>query len=270
MLWNPFKRKKFFLNYFCTPILSHCNLNCRYCDHFAPLAKERYYSVKELSKYLKKLSSVIEVSSIGIMGGEPLLHPDIKEILKLFRSIFPYPYTCLTIYTNGIKLNSMGEDFWECCNENKINIRISKYPLNIDFSPSFNYAKKYNVILSYYGAKAGGYQTMYKMALDLNGSQNGEEMHKMCWQKGFCTYFQDGKIYKCTTAGNIQYFNTYFNKNLDVTVKDYIDIYKIKNIEEIKQYFNNPIPFCKYCNIPKQVNKLPFEISKKDIKDWSY
>ncbi len=270
MSLNPFKRKKFFLNYFCTSIVSHCNLNCRYCDHFVPLAKERYFSVEELSKHFKKLSSEIEVSSIGIMGGEPLLHPNIKEILKMFRNIFPYPRTNLAIYTNGIKLNSMGEDFWECCNKNKIHIFISKFPLNIDFSQSFKNAKKYNVIVRYYGAKTGEYKTMYKMALDLSGSQNYEEMHKVCWQKGFCTYFQDGRLYKCTTVGNIQNFNTYFNKNLEVTTEDYIDIYKIKNIKKIKQYFDNPIPFCKYCNIPAQVDKLPFEISKRNINDWSY
>ncbi len=270
MFLNLFKREKYLLNYFCTSIVSHCNLNCRYCDHFVPLAKERIFSVEELRKHFKKLSSKINVQAIGIMGGEPLLHPDIVNVLKMFRSIFPYPKTFLAIYTNGILLNTMSDEFWECCHKNMIVIRISKFPLNIDFMPAFNKAKKYKVLVQYYGAKDGEYKTMYRMALDLQGSQNPEEMYKMCWQKGFCTYFQDGKLYKCTTAGNISNFNNYFNTNLTLSEKDYLDIYKIKNNKQIKEFFNNSIPFCKYCNIPKQVDKLPFEISKKDIKDWSY
>ena len=266
---NFFNKEKYLLNYFCTSIVSHCNLNCRYCDHFSPLADKRIFSVQELEKHFKKLRSKIDVQNIGILGGEPLLHPNINEVLIMTRKIFEN--TNLTIITNGILLNKMPDSFWKCCNQNRVTILISKFPLNIDFSETFDKAKKNKVIVKFYGAEKDKYKDMYKMALDLKGTQDNEEMHRICWQnKGFCNYFQDGKLYKCTTVGNIQNFNNYFKKNLEVTNLDYIDIYKVKNSKEIKKYFENPIPFCKYCNIPQNKDKLPFEISKKEISDWSY
>lgn len=261
-------RKKYFLGYFGTSIVSHCNLNCKYCDHFTPLAKEKVFDVKTLKKEFERVKEIMEVGSIGIMGGEPLLHPNINEVLCMFREIFKH--TRLFILTNGIKLNSMEEDFWTTCRDNKIGILISKFPLKIDFTNVFEKAKKYKIPIDYYGAAENEYKTMYKMALDLEGKQDPIDMYKRCWQnKGGCTYFEEGKFYRCTTVGNIKNFNNYFNQNLKVSKKDYLDIYKVRSIKQIYNYFNNQIDFCKHCNFKAEQSGLPFELSKKDIKEWT-
>ena len=31
-------------------VVDHCNLNCAYCDHLSPLAKEGYYDVNQFEK----------------------------------------------------------------------------------------------------------------------------------------------------------------------------------------------------------------------------
>ena len=99
-----------FLNYFKKPqipyfnvnIVDHCNLNCKYCDHFAPIAEEKYVNINDLKKDFKRISSLVEINSVGLMGGEPLLHPQLPEILKMSREILKN--TRLTIFTNGILL----------------------------------------------------------------------------------------------------------------------------------------------------------------------
>ena len=59
MFISLFKRikeeKKYFLPYFCTSIVSHCNLNCSYCDHFAPLAKNVFFPSKNFKSTSKRL-----------------------------------------------------------------------------------------------------------------------------------------------------------------------------------------------------------------------
>lgn len=269
---NDNRKIKPVLNYFCFSILEHCNLNCKYCDHFAPLAKEGYAKVNVIEKHMKRISDLLHVSSIGIMGGEPLLSPDITVYFDMLRNIFPQ--TLLTMYTNGILLEKQKEEFWESCRKNKIFIRISKFPLDIDFTKVFNIAKEYSISISYYGVdfkKGEEFKSMYKMSLDLKGKQNSKKMSELCWHnKGGCTYFADGKFYQCTTVGNIHNFNNHFKTDLIVTKNDYADIYKIKNGIDIINFLNKrPIPFCKYCNINKRVYGLPFEISKKEITEWS-
>ncbi len=270
MLFNFFKRerkKRFILSYFCTPLVWHCNLNCRYCDHFSPIAEKKFFAIKKLKKDFKRIDKFFDIKSIGLMGGEPLLHPQISEILEMTRKIFPSAY--LMIFTNGILLDKMEENFWKICYFNKIAIKISKYDVHLNEKSIFAKAQKYGVPVSYYGAAAGEYKTMYKMTLDLSGNQNALEMHKICWQnKGGCTYFEDGKFYQCCVAGNIFHFNKFFNKNLEITKNDFIDIYKIKNPKQIEQYFSSKMDFCRYCDMKSQKQNLPFEISQKDIHDW--
>ncbi len=261
------KRKKYNLNYFATALVWHCNLNCKYCDHFSPIAETKFIEPKVIKKHFLQLRKVIDIKTIGLMGGEPLLHPQLKTILKMSRKIFPH--TNLLIFTNGILLNNQDDEFWEICRQYKIHILISKLDIKINFYKSFTKAKLYGVTLAYYGAEAGKYKKMYKMKLDEEGRQDVNEMHKICWQnKGSCNYFEDGKLYKCSIAGNVFHFNKYFKKNLQVTPKDYIDVYKVKNIKEIEDYFNNPMPFCRYCNFKENQYDLDFEISKREITEW--
>lgn len=39
-------------------ITEHCNLNCKYCFHFSPLAKEEYLTLEEYERDLARLSEL--------------------------------------------------------------------------------------------------------------------------------------------------------------------------------------------------------------------
>ncbi|MBQ9245965.1 radical SAM protein [bacterium] len=259
--------KKYKLYYFCTAIVKHCNLNCKYCDHFSPLADVEFKDVKQLEKEFKQIKKIIELEKIGIMGGEPLLHPDLVQILNTTKMIFPE--TQILLVTNGILLDKLSDDFWITCNRNKVGILISKLNIKINTDEIKKKIRQFNVMATYYGADSNEYKKMYKPVLDLNGQQCIEEMHEKCWQnKGKCNYYENGKLYKCSIAGNIDSFNKFFGKNLEITKKDYIDIYKT-NFRKIEEYFNNPIDFCRYCNLNAIKYDLDWEISKKDISEWT-
>lgn len=267
MFLNFFKpKKKYTLGYFCTALVWHCNLNCRYCDHFSPLADKKFFEINKLKKDFKQINKFFNVQSIGLMGGEPLLHPDLPSILDMTRKIFPNTY--LMLFTNGILLDKQEENFWRACSINKIVIRITRYKIKINEPLIFQKAKKYGVRIEWEGIRDGEYKKMHKIALDLEGNQIPGEMYNACWHRKICSYFEDGKFYLCPIAGNIQHFNRYFNKKLELTKNDFLDIYKIKNIEQIEKYFSSSIDFCRYCNVYEEKDNLNFEISKKDINDW--
>ena len=110
------------LLFFDIEVTEHCNLNCKGCDSLAPLAGEEYLDIAECEKDLSRLSEISGgiVDHINILGGEPLLHPDIEKFVKLTRMYFPIGK--IVIVTNGILLKSMKQKFWETCKENKIEI----------------------------------------------------------------------------------------------------------------------------------------------------
>ena len=108
-------------------IVDQCNLNCKGCGHFSPIADEWFIDpdiyAHDITQ-LKKLFSAIRV--IRIMGGEPLLHPKIEQLLLQTRNSFPK--ADLRIVTNGILLDQMPNSFWETCKINHVSFDITVYP----------------------------------------------------------------------------------------------------------------------------------------------
>ncbi|GHV04403.1 UDP pyrophosphate phosphatase [Spirochaetia bacterium] len=246
-------------------ITDHCNLNCVGCEHFSPIAEKYFIDVDCYMRDCKRLSELTNctIENLHLMGGEPLLHPEIIKIMEISRKYFQVGV--IEIVTNGILLLKQKELFWEKCRENDIKISITQYPISINYGAIESKAKKYNVNLSYYFI---GTKTMQKRPLDMRGRQDIENNFKMCHMSNNCIQLCDGKLYTCVVIAYIPIFNKYFNQSFEVTKEDYVDIYEVNNKKEIFDFLCKPVPFCKYCNIKKMVRGLDWSVSKKDISEW--
>jgi len=257
------------LDYFCVHIVEHCNLNCQFCDHFAPLAVKEFADIKVFEKDFSKLSELLDakVQQIGLMGGEPLLHPKLNDFLYVARRHFPKAK--LSLVTNGILLLKKKEDFWNVCSDNKITITHTKYPIKLDFDKIIEVAKQYGVRYEYYGDTGFGLKTSCHAPLDLEGKQNAYINFKKCSQANDCCFLSKGRLFTCTVAPNIHHFNKFFKKNLPLSSADYIDIYEARNKDEIMHFLSRPIPFCRYCYIERRTFGYEWQKSRKDIKEWT-
>ncbi len=261
------KRTK--LNHFYIKLTQHCNLKCRCCDEFSPLAKQEFINTKQLHRDLRRLAKLTkkQVDTIILSGGEPLLNPELTDIIKLVAKHFPD--SNLELFTNGILVGEMGEDFWQICKEYNVKILVTVYPIKVDYNNIFNKAKKHKVVCVPQNIiVASDVKTTWHLPLDLSGSQNIPFNFLNCMHANHCFYLDKGKLYTCSIAGNISHFNEFFDKNLIVTENDYIDIYKVKNIDEILEFLSNPIPFCKYCNIEKRSINNKWGKSEFGIEEW--
>ena len=72
----------------CTVFTGGCNFRCPFCHNSALVLPERLQSTleeQELLAFLKKRAGVLE--GVAITGGEPLLHPDMPELLRKIRDL---------------------------------------------------------------------------------------------------------------------------------------------------------------------------------------
>jgi MoaA/NifB/PqqE/SkfB family radical SAM enzyme len=246
-------------------VTDHCNLNCIGCEHFSPLSKEKYIDIETYERDCAQLGSLLnwEVENVHLMGGEPLLHPQLSKIVEITRKYFVKGV--IEIVTNGILLMNQNKSFWEVCRENNIIISVTQYPIKLKYNEIEEQAKNNNVELRYYFF---GKKTMQKRPFDLEGKQNIEENIKICHMANQCVQLRDGKLFTCVVIAYISIFNEYFNKNLEVTERDYIDIYKVKNKNEIFNFLNKPVPFCRYCNIHEIKQGIEWKTSRKEINEW--
>lgn len=76
----------------------------------------------DYEKDLTILAHKFNVGEIDLMGGEPLLHPQIVKIFDITRRILPQTFICL--HTNGILLTK-SPTILGACRKNKIAFKIT-------------------------------------------------------------------------------------------------------------------------------------------------
>jgi hypothetical protein len=254
---------------FSVPLVEHCNLRCCCCDHFAPLAGQEFADVDAFENDFARLSHLVngEAEKIGLMGGEPLLHPKVKDFLYIARRYFHK--TRIRIVTNGLLLLKQNEDFWKVCKENNIIVEVTKYPINLDFDKMREVAYSHNVLLTFYANTGEVQKTSHHVPLDFDGGQDIRRNFMNCYHANNTIFLNKGRLYTCTIAPNVRHFNKFFNVDLQTSADDSIDIHEAQSAQEIFQFLSKPIPFCRYCYVDKRTFGIPWKRSHKDIKEWT-
>lgn len=253
--------------YFLYEIVHHCNLNCKSCDHFSPLADEEYVKLETYEKDINEMNKKFDrIANIGIMGGEPLLHPNLDKILEITRKILKK--TNILVFTNGIMLKKQPEYFWETLQKTNILLVITKYDLNINYKNIENIAKKNNVKI-FYENEAKPRTEFNRICINEEGTENIFLSYKNCYQGHNCPTLEDGILYKCPIIPGARHFNKYFNKNLKITEKDGINIYNDVEKRKIYEYLSSPSDFCRYCKKNLKKDKVIWSLSKRKLEEWT-
>lgn len=266
--------------YFEIHLAEHCNLNCAFCGHFSCIAKESYLDLTAFDRDLERLAQITDkkVAYINLLGGEPLLHPQCSEIMRIARKHFD-SVTNIILLTNGILLTKQNELFWQSAHNNGVWIAITPYPIKLNIEAIRRLSVKYGVPCGYTNRVGirdfarvindNEINTFYKFPLDLQGKQNAEQSFLHCARANKCFTLWDGKLYTCSLLPYIRHFNSFFGKNLPVTEQDYIDIYKAQSTDEILNFLAKPVPFCRFCKTQAITYRHKWSISKKQISEWT-
>ena len=252
------------LQYFILNICNHCNLNCKGCNHLSSIAEKKNYSLDVLERDLQQMKFLHgDVPRIGIMGGEPLLHPEINSILEVTRAIFPK--SKLLLSTNGILCEKMDETFWEMCKKSNIVIRLSKYPIELSYEKLENNIVARGCRVEYFG---GGqvFGNFESLGIDIEGQQDPKRSFMECGYANQCIVLKEGRLYICQVIPNACHFNKKFGVNLEIEDEDSIDIYTHSK-NEILEFLAKPAPFCRYCNVLKR-SVYRWGISKFEMEEW--
>lgn len=286
--WNkrtiPYKMRPYTRNLMKIEVnlADHCNLNCQCCDHFAPIADKYFLDIKEFEKDISRLSELMDgqIRLFKIQGGEPTLHPNLIDFMRITREKFP---TCtILFFTNEILLLPLehGENgnLWQAMKDYDVKLMLTTYPLKLDYKKIDEKAKEYGIQYNRFveigdtdpDTFGSTNSNIDKMSVhhpfDLKGKVP-KYQYVSCYQFNESITLRHGKIYTCPFIPYIDYFNKYFNQNLKVTENDYIDIYKVNSYEEIAEFCTHRTDFCSYCNI-KDRKPQKFAISKKEITEW--
>ena len=103
-------------------VVEHCNLSCRGCSHLSPVAPKYFVDPAEVHASLSQLSRSYMAREARLVGGEPLLHPELGSVIDAVRTSGVAQR--IVIVTNGLLLSRMPEAAWSAIDE----VEISLYP----------------------------------------------------------------------------------------------------------------------------------------------
>jgi len=92
-------------------VVENCNFRCTSCSHVSPLNSPWSMPLDMIERDLSALKPFVQFQAINVLGGEPLLHKEIVEVLRLVKRIGVH-VRHMVVITNGSLLVRMPEDFW--------------------------------------------------------------------------------------------------------------------------------------------------------------
>lgn len=233
-------------------LVSHCNLNCAGCTHYSPIAPNSFLSIEDFKTtmgYLKKIRKAYSV--FRLLGGEPLMHPDILEILKIAGEELKGKR--VELYTNGIllaveKQRGFVESLAEICRKYEINIYITEYPVNVDYDKLFDTLKNYSVNAVLMGDRRES-ESFRLMRLD--PKKRGKKNNYYICTETDCMQLVGDRIYPCSESAYCEFINDKYGLRFCHVDGDCIKVDDIKHFYSLWLFRMRSKPFCKYCVFPR-------------------
>lgn len=211
-------------------IVDHCNLKCDFCGHFSNIASQNYLDINWFEEQIIQVSKLFEsIRGFLILGGEPLLHPEMLDFLAVSRKHFPN--SNIELWTNGIPLEKQKKDFWKSLNKFNIELRVVSYPnTRLDKTRVSELAEIFNVRLLIEDVK------FWCRLFNPKGDSNPKKAFINCPSK-VCTTLYDGKLYLCPRPAYIHIVNQKQGTQIKVEESDCIDIFANDAKEKIEEFF---------------------------------
>lgn len=240
-------------------LTEHCNMNCKGCGHFSCLAEPEFADINQHVMDMKRLSELVNFGTIRLLGGEPLLHPEINEFIKVTRKYFPTSQ--IAIVTNAILLSSMPEVFWKTLAENRIVINITLYkPMLakkqalVDLLNSHNIRGSITETLQFFSRSA------------FRGDQDYLNSYENCKYK-YCRFLEAGKIATCASPFTMRHFNKRFNMDIHEEDNGVLDIHDpAVDTERLVKHLNTPFKHCRYCKVKEDY--FDWDVTQKKMSEW--
>lgn len=257
-------------------IIDRCNLNCASCNHFSSLVphNDKPKSLPQIIADLTLLSKIKDEFEIfTILGGEPTLHPQLSEILRITREILPNQQ--IHLVTNGTNYNHF-ERWKDALIESNITVAISTYPYCPDYKDRIEQIKRTlePEVEVYTADMAENTGFNYGFLSNTNGVATEEEIIG-CNRRHLCSQLKDGKLYLCHFAAQFNRLKDYFGDQIkfEMDGKEYLDLNGDITRDKFWEFvcWAHPV-ICDHCldvhNGGFNGDTRPWGITKKELNEW--
>lgn len=278
-------------------ITNVCNLTCSNCNRYNNYKFSGWQSWSDAEPILTQWAEKIDIQHPVILGGEPLLNPDIVKWIQGLRRLWPNR-SGVQVQSNGTRIDRVKGLYDVCNDDNWIGISIHSpddreeiferirnflvHPIKETQDPTHPIGSDYqfvdanrkyvhawlsnNFVQSNIIELPDNSYTLYQSNPDL--------AHKNCTFRQFKNYHMiNGKIYKCGPVALMPEFDEQFQLNISDSDREIIKGYHPLSVDdfdskglEFFQTIDNVIPQCKFCPESYDYKPITFSDLKKPWK----
>lgn len=248
-----------------------CNISCTGCTNYSDLVHSGYLTWEQGKKQIVPWLERLEIPDFGILGGEPLMNPDIRNWIKGLRELMPNSQIRFT--TNGLLLeknfdivdllHDIGNVVFKIAVHQKneaLEDVIKKVYEKFKWEPVTEFGvsryKTTNNLRFHVRRPDIFYKTFVGSYANMRPHNNvSSEAFEICCQQT-CPLLYNGKIYKCSTSGllmdtlkkfnypNKEQWESYIQDGLEPTATNI-------EIDRFLENFGKPNAVCAMCPTKK-------------------
>ena len=245
-----------------TDVTTACQLSCVACNHHVPLwraAGPKHADPRQVEIDLFTLSNILHADVWGALGGEPTLNPKLVDILKIARE--SGIADTIEVWTNGLTLPRMSEEFWRSFDV----LVLSIYPGKHDEDSLAWIAAKCADTGRVLSLRDERNQPNFRTLLEPKRTSPVETKKKFagCFFRHFSRVANWGYFYTCCCAPHMSTLVQGQKEN-----RDGIKIFGLTE-DQLNQYLNrtNPLNACFTCAGRDTAVSIPWR-EERDPEKW--
>ncbi|MGE5531353.1 MAG: radical SAM protein [Bacteroidota bacterium] len=225
----------------------HCNLACNQCSHLSPYTAPRFPEPDSLRADLARLEPVLHTPEFRLLGGEPLLNPDLTLLAQIVRDSGIADTIAIT--THGVRLHRMDHELWEQIDTLRVTIYPGAAPSATTMATTLARARATNTTLCVTRRPSFRSFTLPDPQPD---DWTARLLFRACQTAHVrqCHMLSDGRLFLCAVPLGLKQFLFRLGVQDYDSAADGFDIHGVDDlVGGLNAYLNSPRPLecCRYC-----------------------
>lgn len=240
-------------------IADSCNLKCKGCAHFSPIFNQSLPVYEECMNGIRIMKEkVSHIIRFYILGGEPLLNPELERYVTGIRG--ELPKTNIWLVTNGLLIPNLPDHTLMTMAENRIVVSISEYqPTHKRIGKIVERLEQFNVN---YDLRPYDKKQRFNRPLSMSANSRLERERI----SNGCVNIWHGKISRCPTLMYIQEFNKKFGTKLPE--EGILELKDCPSGQELLTLLKKEVPLCGHCVSNEMEWQTCTEVKLEDFAVW--
>ncbi|MCM1425828.1 MAG: radical SAM protein [Eubacterium sp.] len=244
-------------------LVDHCNMKCKGCLRYSNLVEEPFFADfdKMIADWTRMKELFWGVERLKLMGGEPMLSPDLCRYIKHAREIFPDADIMVT--TNALLINENCTELFQVMKENYCFFDISLYaPMRERIGKVEEILQKNGVWYGINDAKGDFYKVLSR-----EPKYDMDEAYEKCTARN-CHHLREGKLSVCSRPQYAYIMNERYHTNIPGDDGVW-DIYHLNmDAWELDKKLSSGFEACKYCAPPVAYEWGRATVENAQMSDW--